>query len=96
MAALNFTVAYATTLEAVQSLTPNTTIYAEDLGNCSSCVSETGSCWACLTTSQGVFTDSGLTSSVADGYYMLKYTEDSAPAIWYIVEGFPQEGGFYN
>jgi hypothetical protein len=48
MAALNFTVAYATTLEAVQSLTPNTTVYADDLGNCSSCVSETGSCWACL------------------------------------------------
>lgn len=96
MATLNFTVAYATTLDGVQSLTPDTTIYADDLGNCSSCVSETGSCWACLVTSQGVFTDSGLTSSVADGYYMLKYTEDSSPATWHIVGGFPQEGGFYN
>jgi hypothetical protein len=96
MATLNFTVAYATTLDAVQSLTPDTTIYAEDLGNCSPCVSETGTCWACLTTSQGVFTDSGLTSSVADGYYMLKYTEDNLPAVWHIVGGFPQEGGFYN
>jgi hypothetical protein len=96
MATLNFTVAYATTLDAVQSLTPNTTIYAEDLGNCSPCVTDTGSCWACLATSQGVFTDSGLTSSVADGYYMLKYTEDKLPAVWHIVGGFPQEGGFYN
>ena len=96
MATLNFTVAYATTLDGVQPLTPDTTIYAEDLGNCGICNSETGTCWACLLTSQQVFTDSGLTSSVADGYYMLKYTEESSTAIWYIVGGYPQEGGFYN
>jgi len=97
MAALNFTVAYATTLEAAQALTPDTTVYADDLGNCSSCVTDTGSCWACLLTSQGVFTNSELTSSVADGYYMLKYTQEGTPsAVWHIVGGFPQEGGFYN
>lgn len=96
MATLNFTVAYATTLETVLPLTPNTPIYAEDLDNCSSCVSETGTCWACLLTSQQVFSDSGLTAPVADGYYMLKYTEEGSPAVWHIVGGYPQEGGFYN
>lgn len=96
MATLNFTVAYSTTLESVLTLTPNITIYTDDLENCASCISETGTCWPCLLTSQQIFTDSGLTSPVADGYYMLKYTEESLPAVWHIVEGFPQEGGFYN
>jgi hypothetical protein len=96
MATLNFTVAYATTLESVLTLTPNNTIYTDDLENCAICNSETGTCWACLLTSQQVFTDSGLTSPVVDGYYMLKYTEEGLPAVWHIVGGYPQEGGFYN
>lgn len=96
MATLNFTVAYASTLLGLEGQVPSLTVYAEDLGNCSSCVSETGSCWACLTTEQQVFSDSELTSVVADGYYMVKYETESNPAVWHIVGGFPQTEGFYN
>ena len=87
MATLNFTVAYASTLLGVEGLEPSTTVYAEDLENCSTCVSETGSCWACLTTEQQVFNDEGLTSPVADGYY---------PAVWHIEGGYPQPEQFFN
>lgn len=96
MATLNFTVAYASTLAGLEGLEPSTTVYAEDLGNCSTCVSEKGSCWACLTTEQQVFTDAGLTSSVADGYYMVKYDAESNDAVWHIVGGFPQSEAFFN
>jgi hypothetical protein len=43
-----------------------------------------------------VFSDSGLTSPVADGYYLTYYEEGYLPAVWHIVGGYPQEGGFYN
>jgi hypothetical protein len=95
MATLNFTIAYSTTLEGVLNLEPNTTVYAEDLGNCQLCVDETQSCWACLTTEQQVFNDVNLTSPVADGYYLLLYTAENK-AVWHIVGGFPQPEGFYN
>jgi hypothetical protein len=95
--ALEFTVAYSTTLESVMDMTPNMSVYADDLNNCQTCVNETGSCWACLSTSQQVFQDSALTSPVADGYYLLLYTNSESPkAVWHIEGGFPQSEGFYN
>lgn len=96
MATLNFTVAYASTLAGLEGQVPSLTVYAEDLGNCSSCVSDTGSCWACLTTEQQVFNDNGLTSVVTDGYYMLKYTDETHAAVWHIIGGFPQTESFFN
>jgi len=96
MATLNFTIAYASTLSGVEGQTPSITIYAEDLGNCAPCVDSTGSCWACLVTSQQVFNDESLTSPVADGYYLLNYTSDEPSAIWHIEGGFPQSEGFFN
>jgi hypothetical protein len=95
MATLNFTVAFSTNLEQVLSMEPSTAVYAEDLGFCTDCVESTNSCWACLQTTQQVFNDSGLTSPVITGYYMVVY-ENSLKAVWHIVEGYPQEGGFYN
>lgn len=96
MAILNFNVAYATTLEGVLPLTPNTIIYAEDLGLCQSCVEDGATCFPCLQVTQQIFNDEGLTSPVADGYYLTYYTEGSLPAVWNIVGGYPQENGFYN
>lgn len=96
MATLNFTVAYSSTLLGLEGQTPSNTVYAEDLGNCDVCLTETSSCWACLTTEQQVFNSSSLDSVVADGYYMLKYTEDANPAIWHIEGGYPQPEGFFN
>ena len=96
MAAINFNVAYATTLQGVLPLTPNSTIYAEDLGLCQSCIDLGASCFPCLQTSQQVFSDSGLTSPVADGYYLTYFGESGLPAVWHIVGGYPQEGGYYN
>ena len=95
MAALNFTVAFSTNLEQVLSMEPSTVVYAEDLELCSECVATTNSCWACLQTTQQVFNDSGLTSPVATGYYMVVY-ENSLKGVWHIVERYPQEGGLYN
>ena len=97
MATLNFTIAYSTTLEGVLGMTPSTTVYAEDLGLCQSCIDIVSSCWACLSTEQQVFSNPELTSPVADGYYMVIYTiTGSQEAIWHIVGGYPQGGGFYN
>jgi hypothetical protein len=96
MVTISFNVAYATTLEGVLPLTPNTTIYAEDLGLCQDCIDITTSCFACLQTSQQVFSDESLTSPVSDGYYLTYYNGDSLPAVWSIVGGYPLESGFYN
>jgi hypothetical protein len=95
MAAISFLVAYGTTLDESKNLEPSNTIYADDLDLCGVCVTETNSCYACLTTTQQVFTDGGLTSPVNDGYYTLSY-DNETKATWYIIGGFPQEGGFYN
>jgi hypothetical protein len=95
MALLNFTVAYSSTLESVLNLEPNTTVYAEDLGNCQVCLDDTQTCWACLTTGQQLFTDVDLTNPVADGYYLLNYVSESK-AVWHIIGGYPQEEGFFN
>jgi hypothetical protein len=97
MATLNFSVAYNTTLESVQGMTPNIQVYADEINDCSVCQNNTGSCWACLSTDQQVFSNPELTSPVADGYYMVIYTiSGSQEAIWHIVGGYPQGGGFYN
>jgi hypothetical protein len=96
MAELTFTVAYSTSIEGVTGLTPNVQVYAEDLGNCGTCTTDTGSCWACLTTEQQIFQDSGLTNPVSDGYYMVLYEEGSPQAVMHVVGGYPQAGGFYN
>ena len=96
MATLSFTIAYSTTLEGVLELTPSTTVYAEDLGLCQPCVDVVGNCWACLQTTQQVFSDSGLTAPVIDGYYKVSYNEENPNAVWKIVGGFPQTEEFYN
>jgi hypothetical protein len=96
MAILNFTLAYASTLAGLEGQVPSITVYAEDLGNCAPCVESTGSCWPCLVTSQQVFNDSSLTSPVADGYYLLKYSNNEQSAIWHIHGGYPQTEGFFH
>ena len=96
MATLNFLTAYSSTLEGTINTTPSTTVYAEDMGLCSPCVAEKGSCWACLLTTQQVFLDAALTNIVPDGYYRYPYNTEDPNAIWHIVGGYPQEGGFYN
>ena len=69
------------------------TIYAQDLGNCGGCAPLT--CWACLTTSQFVYGNSGLTQLVTDGFYMNYMSPPSSnPGIWRIYDSKPQGGGF--
>lgn len=96
MASLNFTIAYSTTLEGVQGLTPSTTIYTEDLGLCQNCISEIGNCWACLSSGQQLFSDPSLTIPVSDGYYMVKYSHNEAEATWKVIGGYPQDSEFHN
>ena len=95
MGAISFSIAYGTTLESVLNLEPSATVYVDDATICQPCVDETGSCWACLTTTQQVFNDGALSSPVIDGYYLLKYSDDRN-AIWHIVGGYPQSEGFFN
>ena len=71
---------------------PNEIVYAADLGNCVPC--EPLNCWACLTTSQQVFSDVGLTIPVVNGYYKNDMSGFGNNATWHIVGGFPQPGGF--
>ena len=96
MATLNFTTAYSTTLESVLELTPSTTVYVEDLGLCQSCIDIVGSCWACVQTTQQVFSDVSLTTPVVDGYYMVDYANENPKAVWEIVGGYPQGEEFFN
>lgn len=95
MATLNFTVSYSETLSGFTGMIPSLSIYAEDLGLCDDCFTETESCYACLSLEQQVFYDESLTSPVANGYYQMIYT-NSLDATWYIVGGYPQSEGFYN
>jgi hypothetical protein len=96
MATLNFITAYSSTLDGAINTEPSTTVFAEDLGLCSTCVAEKGNCWACLETTQQVFLDEALTNVVSDGYYRYPYSAEDPNAIWHIVGGYPQSGGFYN
>jgi hypothetical protein len=96
MAILNFSVAYSTTLEGAIGTPITSTVFAEDLENCSTCLTLVSSCWACLTTEQQVFSEPALTSPVADGYYRVEYSAEDPNAIWHIVGGYPQTEGFYN
>jgi hypothetical protein len=86
---LQFLVISGSTQPGACGLTPNFYVYAADLGNCTGCLN----CWPCITTSQQVFTDTGLTTIVQDGYYKNEMSPGNN-ATWYIVGGFPQGGGF--
>ena len=96
MEPLNFLVSFAPTLDESTQISPSITIYSEDINLCDFCLNETGSCWACIQITQQVFSDSTLTTPVDDGYYSLIYDKDGRRATWYIIGGYPQEGGFYN
>lgn len=72
-----------------------TTVYALNLGNCGPCTPLT--CWPCLTTSQYVYANSGLTEIVTDGFYMNYMSPPSSnPGIWRIYEGQPQGASFFG
>lgn len=96
MATLNFSVAFSTDFESVKTTPVSLTVYAEDLGNCQSCVDITSSCWSCLITEQQVFQDVNLTSIVPDGFYLVEYSPEDPNAIWHIIGGFPQPESFTN
>jgi hypothetical protein len=68
-------------------------VYALDLGNCGGCIGAGLTCWACLTTSQQVYLDAGLTTLVPNGYYANEMSSGNFGS-WYIVGGFPQSAGF--
>lgn len=97
MPILSFNTAFASTAEGTIGLTPSIIIYADDLGNCQECIDLVSNCYACLSTVQQVFQDEELTTIVSDGYYRFTYEPPLNPnAIWYIVNGYPQPGGFTN
>jgi hypothetical protein len=96
MANLSFTVSFGTTLEDSKQDPMDVVVYALDLGICDPCVTQKNSCWACLSVEQQVFTDPALTNPVSDGYYRFSYSPEDPYAVWYIVGGYPQPGGFYN
>jgi hypothetical protein len=96
MANLTFTVSFGNTLEEAKEAPLDITVYAEDFGLCAPCVDLTASCWACVQTTQQVFTDEALTNPVSDGYYRLSYSETNPYATWHIIGGYPQGAGFYN
>ena len=90
---LQFLVSSGSTQGGACAQTPSFYVYAQDIGNCSGCFN----CWPCITTSQQVFTNPGLTTIVGDGYYKNQWQPLPATAsTWYIVGGFPQGGGFMS
>ena len=95
MSAISFSVTSGSTIDEATGSTSSINIFAEDLGNCQSCIDRKGSCWACITTDQQIFEENTLTNIVSDGYYSM-IDSDGIPAVWYIIGGFPQIGGFSN
>lgn len=89
---LSFLVSSGSTQEVACGIGPYFYVYAEDLGNCAGCLPST--CWACLTTSQQVYSDPLLTIPVGTGYYMNETQSGGPFQTWYIVGGFPQGAGF--
>ena len=87
-----FLVSSGSTQEIACGIGPFFYVYAQDLGNCAGCFGAGLSCWACLSTSQQVFSDPNLTVPVGDGYY--NHFDNSSYRTWYIVGGFPQGAGF--
>lgn len=67
-------------------------IYTQDLGNCGGCLPFT--CFPCLSTEQQLFQDVNLTIPVDDGYYTNDMNGSGAFGTWYVVDGYPQPGGF--
>jgi hypothetical protein len=91
---LNFLVSSgATKADACASLTLFD-VYANNLGNCQGCFAGGVNCWPCMTTSQQLFLDSGLTTLVPDGYYTNDMSGGGNYGTWYVVGGYPQGGGF--
>ena len=92
MSVVSFLVSSASTQNDACEIGPYITIYADVApGQCDPCLPLT--CWPCLTTSQQLYSDSGLTTTIGDGYY----SNEMAPgqyATWYVVGGFPQGAGF--
>ena len=92
MSVISFLVSSASTQIDACQIGPYFLIYADVApGQCNPCLPLT--CWPCITTSQQLFLDAGLTIPVPDGYY----SNEMAPgnyATWYVVGGFPQPAGF--
>jgi hypothetical protein len=88
---IQFLVHYGPSQNSACNGTPNTFIYAADLGNCAPCLPQT--CWACLSTSQQLFVDANLTTPVSNGYYKNEMAA-GVSATWHVIGGYPQGGGF--
>jgi len=70
-----------------------TKLYAQDLGNCGGC--SPLNCWACLTTAQPIYSNSGGTILATTGYYMnYMIPPSSQPATLYIYNGYIVGGTF--
>lgn len=92
MALYSFLVSSGSTANQACSTGPSFYVYANlPASQCNPCLPFT--CWPCLTTSDLIYSDSGLTQTVGDGYYS-NDTNGGAYAYWYIVGGLPQSAGF--
>ena len=96
MSVISFLVSSASTQNDACEIGPYFLVYADDSfspNQCDGCTGAGLTCWACLSTSQQVFSNSGMTIPVGSGYYM----NEMAPgnyATWSIIGGFPEGGGF--
>ena len=92
MAVISFLVSSGATANDACGIGPYFNVYADvTAGQCTPCLPLT--CWPCLTTSQQLFLDSGLTTIVPDGYYMNEMSNNNY-ATWYVIGGYPQPAGF--
>lgn len=94
MSVISFLVSDGLTSNDACQKGPSYLIYADvQPGQCDPCTGGGLTCWPCLTTSQQLFLDPGLTIIVPDSYY----SNEMAPgnfATWYVVGGYPQGAGF--
>lgn len=96
MAVISFLVSSASTQNDACQIGPYFLVYADDSfspNQCDGCTGAGLTCWPCLSTGQQVFSNSGMTIPVGDGYYMNEMAIGNY-ATWYIVGGFPQGAGF--
>ena len=96
MSVISFLVSSASTQNDACEIAPYFLIYADDSfipNQCDGCTAAGLTCWPCLSTSQQVFSNSGMTIPVASGYYS-NQIQSGQYNTWYIVGGFPQGAGF--
>ena len=101
MSLVSFFVSSGSTQSGACETSPSFYIYADvQSGQCDGCTGAGFDCYPCLTTTQQLYSNSGLTQTIGTGYYSNNIVLDSQQVpiynTWYVVGGYPQPAGYMS